>query len=105
MNGENMCDTAMGLAAFLRAVALVPKVEPALAARHRLLDEGSAVLGGIYAVGEQLGRGLLSTAYRAHDLELDRPVAVKVFRLETLTAILRGELARLLERAAPAAGG
>jgi serine/threonine protein kinase len=37
-------------------------------------------LGGRYQLGAQLGRGGVADVYRAHDLRLDRDVAVKIFR-------------------------
>ncbi len=37
------------------------------------------VLGGRYQVGEPLGRGGCATVYAAHDTQLDRDVAVKVW--------------------------
>lgn len=95
-----MWETATGLTAFVTAIASACQRDPALDVRHRVLDDGGAVLGGNYVLGERLGRGALSSVYRAHDLELDRPVAVKVLHLETLGAELRRELARLLEREA-----
>jgi len=91
-----------GFDAFMRAVASAPDLDSELADRHRRLDAGGVVIGGSYAVGERIGRGGLATVYRAHDRELDRPVAVKVLRLELVGTGLRGPLRHLLEREARA---
>ena len=38
------------------------------------------VLGGRYEIRAELGRGGMATVYSGHDLRLQRPVAIKVFR-------------------------
>jgi serine/threonine protein kinase len=59
----------------------------------------ATVLGGRYVLGTALGRGGVADVYRADDLELDEPVAVKVLRNATTADFRRFELeARTLER-------
>jgi serine/threonine protein kinase len=41
-------------------------------------------LEGKYELEHELGRGGMATIYRAHDLQLDRPVAIKVASLDAL---------------------
>ena len=40
------------------------------------------ILGGRYEIDEVIGRGGMSTVYRAHDLTLERWVAVKIMHRE-----------------------
>ena len=46
------------------------------------MAEIGTVLGGRYRLMELLGQGGMATIYRAHDLQLDRDVAVKLLRPE-----------------------
>lgn len=46
--------------------------------RKRTTETTSRTYGGRYAVRSELGRGGMAAVYLAHDLELDRPVALKV---------------------------
>lgn len=94
--------TATGFVPFVRALAAAADLDPELAARHRLLDAGGVVVGGAYEIQHRLGHGGLGTVYCARDLELGRPVAVKVLRVEGLAAERRGELPQMLEREARA---
>lgn len=57
------------------------------------------VLAGRYELGEELGSGGMARVVAAHDLELDRPVAVKLLRLEAD----RSARARFLREARTAA--
>jgi len=50
---------------------------------------------GKYAVEGELGRGAMGIVYRGHDPDLDREVAIKTFRKDTLD---KSESAELLER-------
>lgn len=45
-------------------------------------DASAPRIGGRYRLGEAIGRGGMSTVYRAHDEQLDRPVALKRLRAE-----------------------
>src|SRR4051812_11245306 len=45
------------------------------------------VLGDRYRLIERLGSGGISDVFRAHDLRLDRPVAVKLFRADLADAV------------------
>lgn len=51
-----------------------------------LIDDLDAALGPRYAVEGEVGRGGFSLVFRAHDLEHDRPVAVKVLHPEIASA-------------------
>jgi eukaryotic-like serine/threonine-protein kinase len=41
------------------------------------------VIGGRYRLDGEIGRGGMSTVYRAFDLVLERPVAIKLMHRET----------------------
>ena len=43
-----------------------------------LRERISSAIGVQYRIGEEIGRGGMSVVYRAHDLRLNRPVAIKV---------------------------
>lgn len=45
-----------------------------------MFDGDDGVLSGRYRLGDRLGRGAVAEVFRAHDLLLERPVAVKLFR-------------------------
>jgi serine/threonine-protein kinase len=45
-------------------------------------DASAPRIGGRYRLGDAIGRGGMSTVYRAHDDQLDRPVALKRLRPE-----------------------
>jgi predicted Ser/Thr protein kinase len=59
---------------FLQAVARAPEVS------RSMLPSPGQLLGGRYRVGARLGAGGFGTVFEAHDLGLDRPVAIKVLR-------------------------
>ena len=43
---------------------------------------GDRLLGGRYRLGALVGRGAMADVHRAHDVRLERPVAIKVFSAE-----------------------
>jgi serine/threonine protein kinase len=46
----------------------------------------AAATGGDYRVERELGRGGMATVYLAHDLNLDRQVAIKVMGADLFSA-------------------
>jgi hypothetical protein len=52
-----------------------------------------ATLNDRYRVDAELGRGGTAIVYRAHDLLLDRPVAIKVLDAAGLGALRCGDVA------------
>ncbi|MCP4538671.1 MAG: serine/threonine protein kinase [Chloroflexi bacterium] len=58
------------------------------------------ILGERYCLEDELGRGGIGVIYRAHDLLLDRDVAVKVLSTTTLSAESRARLLREAQAAA-----
>ena len=89
-----------------RAAGVRPRVVPESArrrerqrARHRRA-RGRHHVGGIYQVLHELSRGAMGVVYRAEDLGLGRPVAIKVLRSDLaqrreLVARFRAEAAML----------
>ena len=55
-----------------------------------LLDRLKTALADRYRVDREIGRGGMAHVFLAHDLKLDRPVALKVLRPD-LAAVLGGE--------------
>jgi len=85
---------ATGIGAFAQALARSDGPE--------LCVHPGTVVGGGYAIERELGRGGLGTVYVARDLELCRPVAVKILHGEWASAEAAGELPPMLEREARA---
>ncbi|UCG24956.1 MAG: protein kinase, partial [Chloroflexota bacterium] len=72
---------------------------PSLGRRVAVVSDPD-LLGGRYRLGDELGRGSVGVVYRAHDLLLDREVAIKVCSATTLGA---DDRVRLLNEAQAAA--
>ena len=51
----------------------------------RIRTHASGVLAGRYRLDERLGSGGMGAVYKAMDLELDEPIAIKLFERESLT--------------------
>ncbi len=68
-------------------VPVMPSSRPAAGVHTRVLEPGSEV-GGRYRILAQLGAGGMGIVYKAHDLELDDVVALKMLRP---TAVVNSE--------------
>lgn len=44
------------------------------------MPKGDAAILGRYRIGSKLGEGAMADVYRAHDVEIDRPLAIKVLK-------------------------
>jgi serine/threonine-protein kinase len=59
---------------------------------------------GRYVIDSQLGRGSMGVVYKAHDPEIDRPVAVKLVRMDLLETHNRDDYLARFRREVQAAG-
>jgi len=59
---------------------------------------------GRYVVEKELGRGAMGVVYKAHDPEIDRPVAVKLVRMDLLEGSRREDYLARFRREVQAAG-
>ena len=59
---------------------------------------------GRYAVAAQLGRGSMGVVYKGHDPEIDRPVAIKIVRVDLLETQHRDDYLARFRREVQAAG-
>jgi diguanylate cyclase (GGDEF)-like protein len=65
------------------AVAVAERGAPGVGARRNLLldrYEAGVTLGGMYQIVHEISRGSMGVVYRAEDLGLGRPVAIKMLR-------------------------
>jgi eukaryotic-like serine/threonine-protein kinase len=67
------------------------------------MQSGPAMIGR-YRVDSVLGRGAMGVIYRAHDPEIDRPVAIKLIRADLLAGADRDSYILRFRREAQAAG-
>src|SRR3989441_6564287 len=82
------CGTSVPLTTGGAGAAVAPPVRRPLPAQHNAqLDALRKATLGEYEVLAELGRGGMATVYLAHDLALDRKVAIKVLA----PALLRSE--------------
>ncbi|HWM85896.1 MAG TPA: diguanylate cyclase, partial [Kofleriaceae bacterium] len=63
-------------------VAVAERGAPGVGRRNLLLDryEAGVTLGGMYQIVHEISRGAMGVVYRAEDLGLGRPVAIKMLR-------------------------
>src|ERR1700722_3333455 len=59
---------------------------------------------GRYVVDKLLGRGAMGVVYKAHDPEIDRPVAIKLVRVDLLESKHRDDYLARFRREVQAAG-
>jgi diguanylate cyclase (GGDEF)-like protein len=61
-------------------VGAAPVLPPAVALQIEVLDEPPVTLAGTYRLRHEISRGAMGVVYRADDLALERPVAIKMLR-------------------------
>jgi eukaryotic-like serine/threonine-protein kinase len=64
--------------AFIRRRRAVSRLSDAVLAHLRTVTQAPDPSGPRYDLGDEIGRGGMGIVYRAHDRELDRPIALKV---------------------------
>ncbi len=57
-----------------------PGLQPPLALQLEIVDEPPVTLAGTYRLRHEISRGAMGVVYRADDLALERPVAIKMLR-------------------------
>ena len=62
-----------------------PLQSPLSSAGETAPEPGATILGGVYRLMHEISRGGMGVVYRAHDLALERPVAVKMLRPDFAT--------------------
>src|ERR1700744_2870350 len=60
---------------------------------------------GRYRIDSRLGRGSMGVVYKAHDPEIDRPVAIKLVRMDLLESGHKDDYLARFRREERAAGG